>query len=265
VRIPAEIKRRFGMRRPDFTAEDALLKAHKEGGASVPDQADALMRGIIRSHRRANRAPLFWLAIAGWAAIAGAIAINSMAFNLLFSVNYIGWFIENGALISISVGAIAAVLDLDWDEELVAAFPLNYFAALLLVLTRVAFAWGTVFAPPEPISTRYRSVVLDLVFANLALVAFVSAVAIYVIVVAPLQYFVNLIAGAPARAARGSGLRPVVRRSANASGGTTIHLEEVDRNAALPADGTEFGFGVKPVTSTVAISAALLLAVSQFV
>jgi hypothetical protein len=90
-------------------------------------------------------------------------------------------------------------------------------------------------------------------------VAFVLVYVAWALVVAPLQYVVNLAAGAPARTALASPNRAwsliTVRE---------ILVEEAPKSRPLPEGAVESGFSARPVTFTVAIASALLFTVSFF-
>lgn len=82
----------------------------------------------------------------------------------------------------------------------------------------------------------------------------------WLLVVAPLQFVVNLLAGAPARLALASPYRAWSRVTAH-----EIHVEEDWKSDALPEGAVEAGFTSKPVTFTAVIAAALLFVVSTLI
>jgi len=79
----------------------------------------------------------------------------------------------------------------------------------------------------------------------------------WALVIAPLQYFVNLLCGAPARVALASRTTMYrVQRSPS-------HTEYINARKDSPeVDGTELTFAGRPVSFTAAIAAALLWALS---
>lgn len=99
-------------------------------------------------------------------------------------------------------------------------------------------------------------VVLGLLFGPAFLLVFVA----WLLVVAPLQFVVNLAAGAPARLALASPARAWYRITPH-----EIHVEEALKSGSVPEGATESGFSAKPVTFTAAIGSALLFAVSRLV
>ena len=99
-------------------------------------------------------------------------------------------------------------------------------------------------------------VVLGSLFGPTLLLVFFA----WLLVVAPLQFVVNLVAGAPARLALASPARAWYRVTPH-----EIHVEEAFKSDSLPEGATESGFSAKPVTFTAAIASALLFAVSRLV
>jgi hypothetical protein len=99
-------------------------------------------------------------------------------------------------------------------------------------------------------------VLLGSLFGPALLLVFVA----WLLVVAPLQFVVNLAAGAPARLALASPARAWYRITSQ-----EIHVEEALKSDAVPEGATESGFSAKPVTFTAAIASALLFAVSRLV
>ena len=98
--------------------------------------------------------------------------------------------------------------------------------------------------------------VLGVLFGPAFLLVFVA----WLLVVAPLQFVVNLAAGAPARLALASPARAWYRITPH-----EIHVEEALKSDSVPQGATESGFSAKPVTFTAAIASALLFAASKLV
>lgn len=90
--------------------------------------------------------------------------------------------------------------------------------------------------------------------------AFLLAFVAWLLVVAPLQYFVYLLTGAPARAACASDARAWYRVTPR-----EIQVEETWKSNAIPEGASESGFSARPVSFTAAITTAALFAVSVLV
>jgi hypothetical protein len=115
-------------------------------------------------------------------------------------------------------------------------------------------------APVEPAIVPTGLPVIDIVLAMLFALAFVLATLAWLLLVVPLQYFVYLATGAPARVACASPTRAWVTSQEK---GTII--SEALKSDALPMGAIESGFTARPVTFTAAITTGVLFAVSQLI
>jgi len=115
-----------------------------------------------------------------------------------------------------------------------------------------------VAATSEPDVTPRGLGLVDVVLGVLFGPAFLLVFVAWLLVVAPLQFVVNLAAGAPARLALASPARAWYRITPH-----EIHVEEALKSDSVPEGATESGFSAKPVTFTAAIASALLFAVSR--
>jgi hypothetical protein len=113
---------------------------------------------------------------------------------------------------------------------------------------------------PEPDVPPRGLGFVDVVLGALFGYAFLVIFAAWLLVVAPLQFVVNLAAGAPARRALASPARAWSLVTPH-----EIHVEEALKSDAVPEGATESGFSAKPVTFTAAIASGLLFAVSRLV
>jgi hypothetical protein len=102
--------------------------------------------------------------------------------------------------------------------------------------------------------------VVDAVVSMIIVVGLYVALAAWVLLVAPAQYFVYLVAGAPAREALASPRRLWLR----VTPGETEFATDSKLNA-VPEDASESGFTAKPVTFTAALAAVLLFALDQII
>jgi hypothetical protein len=100
--------------------------------------------------------------------------------------------------------------------------------------------------------------VVDILLAMLFALAFWLATLGWLLLIAPVQYFVYLATGAPARVACASPARTWVKSEEK----HTIISEALKSNAMLKG-AIESGFTAKPVSFTAAITTAVLFAVSQ--
>jgi hypothetical protein len=99
---------------------------------------------------------------------------------------------------------------------------------------------------------------IDFVMSLVLGLGLLLALAAWVLLVVPAQYFVYLVAAAPARQAVGSPERAWARV---ARGEIMVRSDSKDHE--IPEGATESGFSAKPVTFTAALAAALVFALQQ--
>lgn len=102
--------------------------------------------------------------------------------------------------------------------------------------------------------------VIDSLFAALFALTFGLASIAWLVIVAPLQYFVYLLTGTPAREACASPGRVWFKREGNLD-----QVGDTLKSDAVPEGAVESGFSARPVTFTAAITAGVLFAVSKLV
>jgi hypothetical protein len=254
----------------DLAAQTAHLReVAKQGGIEQPED---------RRRRRVSE-------IVALGIILAVIAVNALWFAAI-DLNYFTWFVENGSLIALLFAIIASAVALDGHVGLIAADPLNFTAEILMIFTELAASLGALFGLPRSglaladaglsaLQTRFRSQLMDLVLAWIFLAVFGAAMLAWAIVVAPLQYFLNLVCGAPARTAAAS--RTTIWR-VNRGNGHTEYLRTPKELSEFPesdkADiererdrgrAVQMSFAMKPVTLTSAISAVALWGAAQVI
>ena len=148
-------------------------------------------------------------------------------------------------------------LEANWDQDKVDQMPEAFKQRLErlrdLQAEMAERAWSRE-PPPKGIG-----IVDDLTSMVLAIAFFLLCVA-WLWVAAPLQYVVNLVAGAPARLALTAGSRVWYRVAPR-----KITVEELDADASPPEGFVETGFSAKPVTFTTLVAAGLLFLTSFLV
>jgi hypothetical protein len=230
------------------------------------------LTGIVRGRGKA----LPWQTVL--IALALAVAADYFVFRLL-DLNYFSWYVTNGALIQLLVAGVAVAVDLESEPKLVSIHPGEYLASCFAV---VGISLLTVAEDQDPsreggfqplqddpkkaeAARRRRQEKLprsgpsDGLVAGLLDVALFALWLSWLVVIAPIQYFGNLIAGAPARLALASPSRIWVLRQA---GVTVLARAPVDEG---PEGAEEAGFAARPVALTASITAGLLVAISYLV
>lgn len=220
-------------------------------------------------------------ALQGWLVLAAVPAINSLWLAAL-GVDYFDSYLRSGFLVSLLFGVVAVAIRLDSHPYLIAAQPFLYLGAVAELYSWLLAALRNLFARPRSDRTlaeaglpgmtyRFRlrrfDLALSLFFGWLCAAAFAA----WAVLVAPLQYWVNLVCGAPAREALASSSTLWARRHAK---GTELLFAPKDPNefqrrelkeAHRKGEMEEVGFADKPVSFTAAIATAVLFGMSQLV
>ena len=179
-----------------------------------------------------------------------------------FNASYPVWYLKNGALISLAVGFLALTCKgLDAAKGLISANPTTYLAACFHVVGVFVYALRTHLRPPRDTSSRPRSGT-EVQSANLwnnfvsaALTVPILALVLgWLAVVAPMNYVVTLISGAPARQA----LRNPLRRTIVLENGNQVEVLDTDANDPLPRNAVDVSFAREPLALTQALTAAVL-------
>jgi hypothetical protein len=260
---------------PDF---DRIRARQEKLAAQLRDTAT---RGGVETpdvRRRRRLSELVALAI-----LVALAALNALWFAALDS-NYFTWFLDNGSLIALLFTVVSATVELDDNVGLIAADPLNFANGVVRVFLELSSSLWALFGPPRSglalweaglseLQTRFRWPWMDLAFAWAFLGVFSAAMLAWAIVIAPLQYWLTLVCGAPGRTAVAS--RRTIWRVNRGRGHTEYLNAPKDLAELLPSEradledvrdrrlATQISFATKPVTLTSAISAVALWAASQ--
>jgi hypothetical protein len=198
-------------------------------------------------------------AAAGAAAFAGLIAADEVVLRALFGTDYLGWYLANGAIVSFVVSvATLAWRDLDAVPGLISAHPLEYAAAHVSLCVLPSQSLAAIMAPrgaARPTAAPIGLPVLDAILTAVLTVVLVAAFVVFILVIAPIQYFVYLIAGAPGREAYASPERAWYSIRAR-----EIRVESGRRSAGPSAGADESAYTGQPVALTAAIASAVLFA-----
>ena len=191
------------------------------------------------------------------------IGVNWTLFRLFAHQNYFLWYLKNGALVSLATGFLAPT----WTHMkarigLISSDPVAYGAACQQILGVFMYSLA-----PSASSQKTQPKALDFdiglnlwlatIFDDLVywllIVVMLLLTLLWTLIVAPLAYFVTLIAGVPARQA----LRGKI---------ATTHLQEEEGNVqiiesdaeAKPAESSDLSFARDPFAITQAVTALVL-------
>jgi hypothetical protein len=192
----------------------------------------------------------------------GLIAIclvNSWIIHRLFSIGfsgYLNWYVNTGPFINLAVLAFGAAWSaLDNNVGLVSAHPLIYIRACRKLAGLPIYAFGGHLRREN----HEGQPLLDLVFGIPLIVLFVVASFAWLLLVAPLQYFLFLFCGAPSRIA----MRSYYRLHAEVDG-EIFSFRVMARDEDKPESGWEASMRDKPVTLANAFAAATLFMIGYF-
>lgn len=224
--------------------------------------------------------------------VPGLLAFDWALFRFVLGMDYVAWYLANGALIAFGTAFVSGIWDSveELARPLVSAHPLRYYGACLQLTGIALLALGTsVKSPRRDLrsgQTRVDAVAewLDTVPNLLVHLAVVGLVLAWVLFVAPANYLVTLVSGAPARESLRypeKRLVGVVGRSLPArdelqsiylSPGQEMHVYEVGTNDFPPLadeasrDGVrDLSFASNPFGITQAITSLVLFALGLVV
>ena len=192
------------------------------------------------------------------ALMVGILAFDHWIFERLFGVSHWRWYIENGVEISF----VAAAMALVWKEilemmpSLISAEPAVYFGAQFHLVGVCVEALGVQIgsAPGQPRNVS----ALEMIFGVPFVLLLACLLAGWLLVVAPAQYFLVLICGAPARILAKSPHKLIMWfENGQLRSGTVLREQEV------PEDRMVASFSERPVAVT-NMFASMLLFILQF-
>jgi len=200
----------------------------------------------------------------GLAALAGLIVADELVLRAVFGTHYLSWYLANGAIVSLLV----AFVTLAWGDVnrlpgLISAHPLEYAAAHVALCVLPSQSLAAILAPrgeARPETAPIGLPLLDTILTAAVTVLLLAALVVFILVVAPIQYFIYLVAGAPGREAYASPARAWYR-----IGPREIVVESGPRTGELPPGADESAYTGRPVTFAAAVASALLFATQQVV
>lgn len=212
--------------------------------------------------------------------IIGLILLNRWIFAALFDTDYLLWYISNGSLIGAGVTFVSlASKEFKKDVDAISANPGIYVAAYFKYLAIIYFDFGTYLRLNKSVILFFDSF---LVFAWLMII--LSATFLWIIIVVPLQYFVFLLCGAPARMFHPDGYQAFDRiedgnleyklvRKSDGEEISSLELEEkellnlegVKESLKTPRDWKETSMSIEPFTLTSLLSILFLEAIKFIV
>jgi hypothetical protein len=195
--------------------------------------------------------------------LAVLLLVNMYVFKL-FDTSYVGWFISYGTLINLLASVITVGwADLNRNKHLISSSPRLFVASNLLLIAVQFTVMGHEFVevgkrlqtPARRIGDALDSIGL-LVTGGLMLLAIVG----WALVVAPLQYWVVLLTGAPARLSLRAPTKIIARME-----DVNLDLQESSLDDENPPAWWTASLNAAPVTVTHVATALFLFVISAAV
>ena len=189
--------------------------------------------------------------------LAGICFLNSFFFRKIFGLGwrgYFDWYVSAGPFIGLALVAFGAAWEsLDKNTGLVSANPLAYIGSCLQLIGLPIEALG------GHVQTK-RVDAWDRIVAQPLIALFALACVAWLVLVAPAQYFLFLVCGAPSRVALNSGYRLHAELDGN-----ILKPLDLKPDDPKPATGWDASMSNKPVTIANAFGAAVLFIIGYFV
>ena len=189
----------------------------------------------------------------GLIALAILLLMNHWIFITWFKTSYLSWYLENGAFIGL-VAAIASEVwkDIENHPDLISAHPAEYLGKCVHLVGLFVFTLGTNLKSNRNQPKQVSS--FD-IYMTLPLIVVIALVLLaWLIVIVPLQYFVFLVCGAPARVFSQSDRVALVTDN-----GGQLSVDEMAHNQTVPNNSWTLSLSKKPIAVTNIFVAMTLL------
>lgn len=183
-------------------------------------------------------------AAVGLGILVGLVLAGQWLIQALTETSLLNWYLQNGALIGLasSIGFLAWG-DLNRHVGLISAHPVDYLGSCLQLIGMPITVMGVhLSGPREPIAGASP---LDAALTTILALLLTALLLGWLLLVAPLQYFVFLICGAPGRHFARSPRRTVARLERG-----RLEVQELAKDAPMPAGWWEASLAQKPVSMT---------------
>ena len=190
--------------------------------------------------------------VAGMLIILIQIAFNWWVFQFLFNITYLDWYLKNGSLIGVASAFLALVwVNLNKLTGLISTHPLDYIDACRQLAGLPMIVIGTHLGKNR--GERASISLFDMILSVPIVLIVMIGVIIWFIVIVPVQYFVYLISGAPARLMVRSDRRVVAQLELG-----KVRWMEINTSDDVPKGWWDASLSDDPVVITNLIAALLL-------
>lgn len=209
--------------------------------------------------------------------IVALILFYRWAFYHYFQLVYLRTYLKFGYLMMLAFTFLTLVVDLDENSDLISSHPFRYLKACWRALSVPAYTvggdwrletkdapapfeidsrkdeaaiWETILQPLKSLSD-----IFDLFVSGAFFIIFIVVIFVWLLFIAPLQYFIFLVCGAPARV-----LMRQKRRAWHAP--DEVKADEGSSPEHEPANAVDLDGTSKPVRMTSALASAVLWVLS---
>lgn len=187
------------------------------------------------------------------------LAVDHNIFLAWFGTSHLQWYVSVGA----GIGVVTSVASLAWGDlerhpGLVSAHPLDYLGSCMQLVGLPIHALGTHLrrdgSQPRP------GTALDALLAIPVVLLLVAALVAWLVVIAPPQYFLHLVCGAPARLFTQS-----TRQTVATMRDGQLMVGETAADSPVPAGWWSGTLAKKPVATTSLFASLVFLVVRPLV
>jgi hypothetical protein len=240
-------------------------------------------RKLVPSIRRDSQ----WSVLTGLAALVLMAALILSVYLLvryLFGANYLSLYLRYGYFLSLGFTFVTLLFNLDQDRDLISTHPFRYASACLRLMRGPLQAVGADFKrdtaehhtthPPSagPVDSDVWGIisqlaqtlmhVFDLFISGFFSIVFIIVVSAWLLFAAPLQYFIFLLCGAPARVIEKSMQKAHQALHQAETNILDVPASEVT-SAAATSGGEEAVSSWRPVRITSALALMVLWSLSK--
>lgn len=196
--------------------------------------------------------PFFTLAL-GVFVLTGLLLINELFFKYTFETSYFAWYRSHGALIGLALSAFTLFWgNLKNHTGLISPHPWDYLGSCLQLVGLPIFILGTHLKTENRGSRNVAFI--DVLISAVLIIVLTLVLLIWLIVAAPIQYFVYLISASPGRVFAASKATVLGRFK-----GSSLEIMQTRSSKPDDEDWSNFDIKDKPVASANLFSALFFL------
>lgn len=225
----------------------------------MTDPNAAVYPAQIEQNVKTRRVLEAWLALA---ALLVLVWCNHLWFQTRAD-SYLAWYARSGSLIGIMTAVFAMAWgDMDKNVALISAKPADYVRGCLLLISlplislggQIRALGGRIERGSRDVEPADSWLILDALIMLPLLLAVIVLLCLWLVLIAPMQYFVFLLCGALPRSLLRSPQRVIARRDFG-----SYETREIPRAVPVPQGWWDASLASRPVAITAAFSALLML------